>query len=239
MPVLTPLRRSSQPELLDQLGHQFETGPLAGNLRNIRLANRWFGGRQAVLRELAPLIETQPADEPLTILDIATGSADIPLAIDDLAARLGRSVRIVATDLQPEVLEVARAAVGTRSIAIEPADALALPYDDARFDVVTLSLALHHFETEEATQVLREMGRVGRRLLIVNDLERSWTGLAGAWLFSHLLTTNPMTRNDAPLSVRRAYTAPEALALAHAAGWRAARVRNSIPNRYVLTGRPA
>jgi ubiquinone/menaquinone biosynthesis C-methylase UbiE len=238
MPLLTPLRRSSRPELLDQLGLQVEAGPLVGNLRDIRLANRWFGGTQAVLRELAPLIEAQPADEPLAILDIATGSADIPLAIDDLAAHLGRRVRIVATDLQPAVLEVARAAVGSRPIAVEPADALALPYDAATFDVVTLSLALHHFETDEATQVLREMGRVGRRLLIVNDLERSRTGLAGAWLFSHLLTTNPMTRNDAPLSVRRAYTAAEALALAHAAGWRAASVRTRIPNRFVLTGRP-
>jgi hypothetical protein len=76
-------------------------------------------------------------------------------------------------------------------------------------------------------------------MMLVNDLERSWAGYAGAWLFGRLLTSNPMTRNDAPLSVRRAYTRPEALALAHAAGWHGARVRYSVPHRYVLTGRPA
>jgi hypothetical protein len=76
-------------------------------------------------------------------------------------------------------------------------------------------------------------------MMIVNDLERSWAGYAGAWLFGHVLTANRMTRNDAPLSVRRAYTRSEALALAHAASWRAARTRYSLPHRYVLTGRPA
>jgi hypothetical protein len=54
-----------------------------------------------------------------------------------------------------------------------------------------------------------------------------------------MLTTNVMTRNDAPLSVRRAYTRHEALALAHAAGWHGARVRPVVPFRYLLSGRPA
>jgi len=226
-------------ELLDALDTGVTPTALADNLRDIRLANRWFGGVRAVLRTLAPIFDGQAQAEPLTLLDIATGSADIPLAIDAFASRRNRPIRIVATDLQPEVLAVARAAVGTRSITVEQADALELPYGDATFDVVILSLALHHFQPEAAVQVLGEMKRVGRRLLIVNDLERSWLGLAGAWLFSRVLTTNPITRNDAPLSVRRAYTRSEALALAHAAGWHAARVRYSVPHRFILTGRPA
>jgi hypothetical protein len=64
-------------------------------------------------------------------------------------------------------------------------------------------------------------------------------GFAGAWLFAHVATRNRMTRNDAPLSVRRAFTAAEARALARDSGWQDAGVRRVAPFRYVLTGRPA
>ncbi len=233
------LARTHQMELLDQLGDHAPVDVLGGNLRDIRRANRWFGGTRAVQTALAPLLRSQDVPTPISILDVATGSADVPIALADWARRAGHDVRIVATDIQPDVLLVARAAVGSTGISVEQADALNLPYPNNSFDVVTLSLALHHFEVDEALRVLREMRRVARRMMIVNDLERSMSGYAGAWLFGHLLTSNPMTRNDAPLSVRRAYTRSEALALAHGAGWHAARAQYSLPQRYLLTGRPA
>lgn len=233
-----PLARATHLELLDRLGDRTPAPVLAGNLRDIRRANRWFGGTRAIRDEIAPLARRKTAG-PLAILDVATGSADIPVALVNWADREGHHLRLVATDLQPAVLAVARAAALPARITVEQADALSLPYPDDVFDVVILSLALHHFEPQDAERVLQEMGRVGRQALIVNDLERSRSGYLGAWLFAHLLTANRMTRNDAPLSVRRAYTRPEALALAHAAGWHGARVRSVVPCRYLLTGRPA
>jgi hypothetical protein len=62
------------------------------------------------------------------------------------------------------------------------------------------------------------MCRVARRGIVVNDLVRNWPGYAGAWLFSHALTRNPLTRHDAPLSARRAYTRREMTALFTCAG---------------------
>jgi SAM-dependent methyltransferase len=232
-----PPARTSQLELLDTLDRGVPAPELAGNLRDIRRANRWFGGTRAVVRGIrdSGLGNRGAAGRPVTILDLATGSADIPLAIAELARREGWRVAVTATDVQPAVLAVARAAERPGLLRVEAADARDLPYADASFDVVTLSLALHHFEPDDAARVLREMRRVGRQL-IVNDLERSRPGLAAAWLFAHLLTRNRLTRHDAPLSVRRAYTPAEALALARAAGWNAARVRRAQPFRFVLTG---
>ena len=86
--------------------------------------------------------------------------------------------------------------------------------------------------------VLSEMRRVGRRLLLVNDLERSRAGYAAAWLAGNLLTRNRLTRHDAPLSVRRAYTQSEALTLARGAGWRQTHVRGAAMFRFVLLGAP-
>lgn len=234
-----PLRRSSRIELLDQADTGVTTAELRGNLRDIRRANRFFGGTRAVLLTLPNLIrQCHDGVAPVTILDLATGSADIPLAIAARADVHGWDVRITATDAQTEIVAIARAAERERRVTIEQADARDLPYGNGSFDIVLLSLALHHFDSWDAKRVLGEMRRVGRRALVVNDLERSRAGLAGAWLFSRALTTNRLTRHDAPLSVRRAYTPREAQELAHEAGWTATSVRRVAPFRFVMTGRP-
>jgi hypothetical protein len=82
---------------------------------------------------------------------------------------------------------------------------------------------LHHFSEEDAVRLLREMGRVTRQALIVNDLRRSPTALVLIWLITRFVRSR-MTRYDGPLSVRRAFTLEEMRRLAHAAGLHGARV---------------
>ncbi|RIK41035.1 MAG: hypothetical protein DCC58_13070 [Chloroflexi bacterium] len=231
--------RSDDLELLDREAQHAPAAVLAENLRDIRRANRFLGGTRAVLRTMRPLLAATPPDTTLRLLDLATGSADIPVALVREAQRLGKRVHVVATDAQPRVLDIARAVEQPGVLDIAEADARALPYAASEFDVVLLSLALHHFSPQDGMLVLAEMRRVGRGLLLVNDLERSRLGYAGAWLFGTLLTRNRFTRHDAPLSVRRAYTRAEARAMAYQAGWRGVRVRGAVPFRYVLTGTAA
>jgi hypothetical protein len=83
---------------------------------------------------------------------------------------------------------------------------------------VTCSLALHHFDPAGAVQVLREMNRLCRTGFIVNDLRRGAIGYGATWLASRLTTRNRLTRHDAPLSVRRAYTPIELRSLLDEAG---------------------
>lgn len=233
-----PIARTSQMELLDTSVATARTDTLRGNLRDIRRANRFLGGTRAVLNAITPHLSLLGQQErPVRILDVATGSADIPVAIAKLSERRGWAVRITATDLQPDILAIA-ADARAHDIALEQADAVNLPYDDDTFEISVLSLALHHFEPDDGVRVLSEMQRVSQGVMIVNDFERCRMGLAGAWLFAHATTTNRMTRHDAPLSVRRAYTLPEAAAMARAAGWAGVAIHRVVPFRYVLTGTP-
>jgi hypothetical protein len=81
-----PLPRVHQQELLDTDVAVVPQRDLDRNLRDIRLANRFFGGTRAVLDVVMPTVASQlPTDEPLSLLDVATGSADIPLAVSDRA----------------------------------------------------------------------------------------------------------------------------------------------------------
>jgi hypothetical protein len=67
---------------------------------------------------------------------------------------------------------------------------------------------------------MRELARVARRGIVVNDLSRRRVTVLGSWLLSRAFTRNAYSRHDAPLSARRAYTLTEAQALLAEAGLR-------------------
>lgn len=193
----------------------------------MRWINRWQGGVATALGFLRSRPELRPGCSA-TLLDVATGTADIPLLMEGWARRRGVELRVTATDVSDEVLAAARGYLRGKGAAVrlDRADALALPYADGSFDYVTCNMALHHFAPAEAVQVLQELERVARRAVLVGDLARSRVAYWGARLLFGLLLRDPMVRHDAPLSVLRAYTAPELRALAVEAGFPDARVRS-------------
>lgn len=212
-----PMPRSRELEILD--GESHDPRELAANFRDIRRVNAFLGGRSVILRLLPRLIETVPEGRPIAILDLATGCADIPLAIAHWAEHRGISVQITASDYLDDVLELARDAVGNHpSITVARHDARAVDLPDDAYDIVLCSLSLHHFTEDEAVMILREMDRIARYGFILNDLRRSRSGYVAAWVASRLTTRNRLTRNDAPLSVKRAYTPDELRRLLARAG---------------------
>lgn len=206
-------RRSDVRERLDNPAQHMSE--LRGNLRDIRHLNAWFGGTRLAVRSVEQELAGQKCAR---LLDVATGSADIPLALSRWSAAYGVPLEIVGADLSPEVLAEARRHIIQSGIRLARADARSLPWQDGSFDVVMCCLALHHFSPTEAVQVLREMWRVSARTVIVIDLRRSYTAYIGTWLATHTVARNRLTRHDGPLSVLRSYTPSEMALQARAAG---------------------
>lgn len=190
---------------------------LAATCRDMAAVNRYLGGNWAILRRVSRWIEGLPPDHITTILDIATGSADGPQALTRWAAARGRRVRVVASDIEHNILQVASHTLGAAPVALLQHDALAMPFADRSIDIVTSTLALHHFTDDAAVMLLREMSRVARLGVIVSDLRRSWGGYLGARLLA-LGPFHELSRHDGPLSVLRAYTPDEARGLLERAG---------------------
>jgi demethylmenaquinone methyltransferase / 2-methoxy-6-polyprenyl-1,4-benzoquinol methylase len=91
---------------------------------------------------------------PNRILDLATGTGDLALAI----ARKLPEVEITGVDFSEEMLAVAREK-GLRKTLL--ADAMRLPFTDGSFDCVTIAFGLRNMEDYGAA--LREMSRVLRK----------------------------------------------------------------------------
>jgi SAM-dependent methyltransferase len=160
--------------------------------------NRWLGNRGRLLAAVRPFLETSAHP---SLLDVGCGSADVPLWI---AAQMGRPVEVVGVDLKPLHLQAAQGPL--RGVV---ADVHALPFADDRFDVVTASLFLHHFDGADVARVLRELHRVARRALVVNDLRRARVPYVFGRAAFPLLFRSPVSVGDGLLSIRRAFTAAE------------------------------
>jgi SAM-dependent methyltransferase len=187
-----------------------------------------------------PLAELARAVAPRgpRILDVATGGGDVPIRLWRRARRAGLDLHLEGCDLSPVALEHARTAAARAGAPLRffEHDALAGP-PLAHYDAVMCSLFLHHLDEEQAIAFLRRMAETADRLVLVNDLERSATGLLLAHVVSRLLTTSEVVHVDGPRSVAGAFTMVEARSLAERAGLHGARVSWRWPFRWLLSWR--
>lgn len=202
------------PELMDR--PQPVSDELDIDLRNLRQLNRYFGSHALVRHFLQRWIKR---GDILRVVDLATGSGDIPRLVADHARRVGARVAITAVDQQPATLEIAqRLSSNYAEIEFVQGDVLNADLPQP-FDIVLCSLALHHFSDEAAVQLLARARELSGRFVLVAELRRGLLATIGVYLLTALIFREPMTRTDGRLSAQRAFSFGEMRALAERAGW--------------------
>ncbi|MGB4782814.1 methyltransferase domain-containing protein [Candidatus Methylomirabilis sp.] len=220
-------------ELLDRPDNS--DGEIRENLRDLERLNRYFGGVRIALLHLGRMVGER-SQNPLTILDIATGGADIPRAICRWARKRKLTVAIEAVDRGDQVLAAATdwsrdfPEIRLRGVQVPP-----LPYPDHSFDYVIASLFFHHLNEVEGILMLREMARVARRGLLVNDLLRSRLACLLTAMTTRLLSGNRLTHHDGPMSVLRGFRPQELRGMATKAGLANVRLSHHPWFRIALT----
>ena len=223
------MKRSADLEMMDLPGQPKEL--LAGNLRDLRIINRYLGSYRSALGGLARLVREQRLRR-FTLLDVGTGSGDIPAAIVHWARRQNIAARIDALERDANTVEQAMVQTESlREITIVRGDATAPPFRSRSFDFILASQLLHHFNDDQIVALLRQWARLARRAIIVSDLLRHPLAYHGIRLLTRGFTRNAMTRVDAPLSVRRACTFAEWSELLRRADVGAFRVERVLPFR--------
>ncbi len=221
-------------ELLDG---ELDLDLLRGNLTDLRRVNRWLGGAVLSRRAAVALLAGRRARrEPVNLLDVGTGAGDIPAALIGWFSARGIPACATACDTRPEIVEEARRwTSGVDCLTVELVNESVLPYADAAFDVAHVSMVVHHLEEPAATALLRELARVSRLGVVVNDLDRTLRFWLGAVALSRVTTRNRYTRTDGPMSVRRAWRVPEVEQMAAAVGLRPlARFTHPLGYRYAI-----
>jgi len=212
------MKRRFDPAVLEMMDRpQPVSMELEDDLRNIRHLNRWFGSHRLISQFVRRWIK--PGDK-LRIIDLATGSGDIPRLIVDYARKIGAEVEIDAIDKQSATLDIARK-LSVDYAEIFYSEANILEWQTAKaYHLVLCSLVLHHFSDEEAVRVLRRCRKLSRKFVLVSDLRRGLVATAGVYFLTALIFREPMTRYDARLSAARAFSFKELDKLARQAGWK-------------------
>ena len=228
MSILTP-ERIYEEELLD--AGEGTDEDVARSLSDLRRINRFLGGRRVVIRAVLSLLKDSRPKQ-LSLLDVGTGSADVPMAVANACRMRGIDPFIAAVDLSERNLRVSRAHLGVSSdIHFVRADSLSLPFAARSFDFVTASLFLHHFRDDDVVRLLADFGRIARRAVIVNDLIRNLVPYYFTRLAGPILAASFLTRNDGPVSVLRGFTTREMNELARRAGLKVRETKRMFPYR--------
>jgi len=122
------------------------------------------------------LLERTDLARARQVLEVGCGSGAVTRAIVD---RLGDGARVVAADINPYMLSEARALASEKgmseAITFEAANAEALPYPDAQFDVVVCTTVLEEGDADRMVAELARATRPGGRIAILTRaVDANW-----------------------------------------------------------------
>src|SRR5216110_3828960 len=164
------MKRSFDPAVLEMMDRPQPVSPeLERDLERLRQLNRWFGSHHLVSTFMRRWI--LPGAR-MRVVDLATGSGDIPRLLVDHARKIGAQIEVDAVDRQAATLEIARRlSAGYPEISYHEANIL--EWNSAEgYDVVLCTLTLHHFSDEDAVRLLRQCHQLSRQFVLISDLRR-------------------------------------------------------------------
>ena len=211
----------------------------------IRRVNRLAGGFWAFKRAIRVALQARGhGTEPLEILDVGTGCADLPIAIVAWALRHDIPIRVTAIDPHAGSIAAAQECLSefgpnANFIQLEQCglDDVAQKWRKRKWDVVHAAMMLHHFPDDMVPAALASMARASCGLVVWNDLWR--TPMSAAIVHALTLFSSEFVRHDARLSVAKGFSKREILRHVSRAGLRTNTLSmNPFTARFLLLATP-
>ena len=225
------MQRVDAPEILDS--DACSACDAQAVIKVLDWVNRWFGGvatTQKMVQRAAQARDTKC----FSLLEVAAGSGEVPELVRQKLGRRGIALDVTLLDrVQSHFSVNGKGANRIRENRRVVADALALPFDDGAFDLVSCSLFAHHLDAQQLAIFLREGLRVCRRAVLINDLIRHPLHLALVYA-SFPLMRNRIAWLDGITSVRRAYVPDEIRALISSAFPASSNAQIEISRNYLF-----
>jgi hypothetical protein len=179
----------------------------AASYRFMETVNDRFGGARLVRRFLAAETAERHSDTPLRILDIGSGSCDIPLAMIRWARAYGIPLHFTCLEMAGHAIDIARrqlARAGNPPVKLLQENAFThQPIEP--YDYAVTSMCFHHFSNEQILMLVNRLRGFVLNSLLINDLRRSHLASLAARLLLAATAAPRGVRHDALLSIRRGF----------------------------------
>lgn len=176
--------------------------------RFMEMINSYFGG----IRVVKQFIKTETARRngaPLRILDIGSGSCDIPLSVLTWARKNCIALDYTCLETSGRAIDAARVNInreGSPPLRLVQEDAFTHQPDEP-YDCAVSSMCFHHFNDHQILTLVERLRGFVHDSVLINDLLRSERAHLAARLL--LTLTSPGVRHDALLSIQRGFKVKE------------------------------
>ena len=225
--------RTIEGELMDAPGLPVDEHKWA--LAGLKRINRISGTTHVLWQEVKRLLSVD-SDRPLTLLDVATGSGDVPIGLGRRARDGNLRLHVSGCDISDTAVECARQQAAEAQVDAKffRLDLITDPIPNG-YDIITCSLFLHHLQDEQIQHLIRNMVDAAGRIVLISDLIRDRLGLALAFVGTRVLTRSRIVHVDGLRSVRAALTINELSRLAGQAGATGFKIRRHWPRRMLFS----
>ena len=199
--------RASESEFLDAKDCDPQLASISYTF--MRLVNRFAGGTKVVKNFLAKEISRNEVRQPMRILDIGSGTCDIPLALTEWARKKTWRIEFTCLEANETALIIAEENIrksGFDSIELKNENIFEFKPREP-FDYAIGSLFFHHLEDEQILILIEKLRSYVLRGILINDLRRNLMCYGGCSVLLCLLPKN--LKHDALLSIRKGFKADE------------------------------
>ncbi len=219
-------QRSTQAELMDELTLGGEE--MAQTLRELKFINHWLGGNQVTLRGLNELLETtghRDLSGPLKIADLGCGGGDMLRLMARWARKRKLKAKFIGVDANDYIISYAgQHSVDFPEIEYLSENIFSPLFAGREFDIVTCTLFCHHFTDDDLVRLFSQLKAQTCTGLVINDLHRHWLAYHSISYLTRWFSKSYLVRNDAKLSVWRAFRRRELEMILKKAGWKNYRI---------------
>ncbi|QNF34122.1 methyltransferase domain-containing protein [Adhaeribacter swui] len=214
--------RSTTPELMDD--PNVDTAALRRNLKELEIINKWLGGNEVVTDALDTLwkegVLNPEIITTLQIADLGCGGGDILREVAEWAFEKNMNATLTGVDTNPVMIKYAQQTCkDLTNIYFLEADIFSANFKKNKYDIIICSLFCHHFTDAQLQKLLRQLKQQARLAIVINDIHRHpFAYYAIKWL-TYFFSRSYLVKNDAPLSVLRAFRRVELKQLFKAAGF--------------------
>ena len=219
--------RSYKKELMDELNLASED--LKKNLDELEFINTTLGGYKVLTSALDTLHKenkisshrnNQENQKFVTLADIGSGGGDTLRQIAKWFEKKNIKAKLTGIDANDFMIKYAQnKSKDFSQINYEKLNVFDIDFkNENKYDWATMSLFCHHFTDEELTLIFKNIQKLTSKGFIINDLHRNPIAYYSIYFLTRLFNGSYLVKNDAPLSVLRAFKKQDLIKILEKAG---------------------
>ena len=196
--------RTEEIEMMDDFSLQSEE--LIGALDQIAAINQLLGGNKLTLHGIKELLKKTDISKTITIADIGCGNGDMLRMLAKYGKKRNLKFQLIGIDANAFTIDYARKlSADFTNIEYKCLDIFSEEFKSLKYDIVLCTLTLHHFTTNQISDLMQTLNNNASIGFVVNDLHRSKVAYRLFQLIGVVFNLNTMSRNDGLISILKGF----------------------------------